>query len=171
TCALPISFRSQRVEEPSIAGRICSPTSVAMVLAYRGVEVPTAEVASRIFDGAHGIYGNWSRAVQSAFTWGVPGYLARFSRWEDVERAIASGQPLIVSIRVRPGELPGAPYPSTAGHLLVITGFDDDGNVLVNDPAASDARLGQIAHSRERFENVWMRNGGTSYVLLASKRE
>ena len=59
-------FRSQKVERKEIRGRICSPTSVSMVLAYRGVDRPTEEVAQTIFDESNRIFGNWPRAVAGA---------------------------------------------------------------------------------------------------------
>jgi hypothetical protein len=167
---LAVPFRSQKDETAEIAGRICSPTSVAMVMSYRGVDVPTAEVAARVFDGAHDIYGNWTRAVQGAYSFGVPGYLARFSDWNEVARHIAAGQPLVISIAAKPGELGGAPYPQTDGHLLVLCGFDERGDVLVNDPAAATRELGQLTYRRDQLERVWLARGGTSYVLLPKER-
>jgi hypothetical protein len=167
---LPVPFRSQKAEPSALAPRICSPTSVAMVLAFRGVEQPTSDVASRLFDGAHDIYGNWTRAVQGAFTFGVPGYLARFQEWRSVERMIAQGQPLIISIAAKEGELPGAPYKTTGGHLLVLCGFDKNGDVEVNDPAAADAASGQRIYRRVDLDTVWMARGGTAYVLLPRER-
>jgi beta-lactamase class A len=164
---LEVPFRSQRAEDAKLAARICSPTSVAMVMAYRGVVRSTAEVAQRAYDAAHDIFGNWPRSVQAAYSFGVPGYLRRFASWREVRGAIAAGQPLIASIRAAEGELRGAPYPKTSGHLLVITGFDAAGNVCVNDPAASDAAAGQTVYRREDIERVWLRQGGTAYVLLA----
>jgi len=168
---LPVPYRSQRTERPDIAGHICSPTSTAMVMAYRGVDRPTLDVALRIYDPAHGIFGVWPRAVQAAYSFGVPGYVARFSEWREVERQIAAGQPLIISIRAAEGELKGAPYPSTDGHLLVLAGFDSSGNVLVNDPAAATERSGLLAYTRSDLERVWLRRGGTSYVLLPREAE
>ncbi|MGE3182339.1 MAG: N-acetylmuramoyl-L-alanine amidase-like domain-containing protein, partial [Phycisphaerae bacterium] len=53
---LDVPFFSQRTEKPEIAGRICSPTSVAMVMAYHGVTKPVAEVAAAAYDQAHDIY-------------------------------------------------------------------------------------------------------------------
>lgn len=163
---LPVPFRSQKVEEPKIAGRICSPTSVAMVLAYRGVDISTAELSERIWDREHGIYGNWPRAVQCAFELGVPGYLTRISHWDDARAEIAKGQPLVISIQAEKGQLTGAPYEKTDGHLLVLRGFDAKGDCLVNDPAARDAEHGQITYARAELEACWMGHGGVAYVLL-----
>ncbi|MHC4235522.1 MAG: N-acetylmuramoyl-L-alanine amidase-like domain-containing protein, partial [Planctomycetota bacterium] len=163
---LPVPFRSQRAERKELAGRICSPASVAMVLEYRGVNRPTEELARRIYDAAHDIYGNWPRAVQASYSYGVPGYLARFSDWTAVEQMIAHDQPLIISIRADEGELSGAPYKATEGHLLVITGFEADGRVSVNDPAVRAPAQAQRTYSRRDLETVWMRTRrGTAYVL------
>jgi hypothetical protein len=136
-----------------------------MVLAYRGVERPTREVADLVYDAVHEIYGNWPRAVQAAYTYGVPGYLTRFSDWDEVRREIAGGQPLIVSVRAAEGELRGAPYPSTDGHLLVLVGFTRTGDVVVNDPAAPEAATVRRVYARSELETVWLRRGGTAYVL------
>lgn len=164
--ALDVPFRSQKVEKPEIAGRICSPTSLSMVLSYRGVSRPTSEVCERAYDAASEIYGNWPCNVQAAYSYGVPGYLARFSDWTAVENEIAAGNPLIVSIAVKKDQLTGAPYKSTAGHLLVLRGFDERGDCIMNDPAAKDAEHGQVTYKRSEMEEVWMRRGGTCYLLL-----
>ncbi|MBI5361611.1 MAG: C39 family peptidase [Planctomycetes bacterium] len=163
---LPVPFRSQKEEDPSIASRICSPTSLAMVLAYRGVDVPTAEVARVCYDEEHAIYGNWTRAIQGAFTLGVPGYLTRINCWERAGELLQAGQPLVISIGVKEGQLTGAPYTSTTGHLIVLRGFDERGDVLVNDPAAPDAEHGQLTYKRSELETCWLARGGTAYVLL-----
>ncbi len=163
---LDVPFRSQKVEKPDISGRICSPTSLAMVLAYRGVARPTTEVCERAYDAANDIYGNWPRNVQAAYSLGVPGYLTRFCDWTAVEREIEAGNPLILSIAAKKGQLTGAPYQQTSGHLLVLRGFDERGDCVVNDPAAPDTERGQLTYKRAELEEVWMRRGGVTYVLL-----
>ena len=164
--SLEVPKRSQQISDRELAARICSPTSVAMVMAYRGVSRPTVDVAKRLFDESHDIYGNWTRAIQGAFSFGVPGYLRRFSSLESAEAVVASGQPLIVSIRVPDSGLTGAPYIATTGHLIVIVGFDDAGNVIVNDPAAPDAESVRLTYRRDEIERAWLGKGGVAYVLL-----
>lgn len=158
-------FRSQRDEDASIASRICSPTSLAMVLEVHGVHAATAEVARRAFDPFHDLYGNWNRAIQTATSFGVTGRLERIASWKRAEELVRGGQPLILSIAAKPGELRGAPYASTSGHLLVLSGFDEHGDALVLDPAASDAKSGEATYARTDLENVWLKRGGTTYVL------
>lgn len=162
---LAVPTRSQRLEDPALASRICSPTSVAMVLAHHGVDLPTARVAQLIYDEQHDLYGNWPRAVQAAFELGVPGTLVRLSSWRAVEHFLARGIPLVVSVGVKPGELRGAPYSETQGHLLVITGFDGEGRVRVNDPAAGTLEGVLRVYRREDLERVWMRRGGVAYAI------
>lgn len=163
--SLAVPPRSQRGEDAALAPRICSPTSVAMVLAHHGVARSTAQVAALLYDADHDLYGNWPRAVQGAFVLGVSGTLVRLSSWRAVEHFLGRGIPLVVSVEVEPGELRGAPYERTAGHLLVITGFDASGDVRVNDPAARDAAgVGRI-YTREDLERVWMRKGGVAYAI------
>lgn len=164
---LPAPFRSQKVEDKDLAGRICSPTSVSMVVAYHGVNHRLDDMVAATFDPRHTIYGNWPMNVQAAYTFGVPGYLARFSDWADVEAEIAAGRPLVLSIRVpKEGDLRGAPYRTTDGHLIVLTGFDTQGRCLVNDPAAADAERGELVYERADLEKCWMRaTGGLTYVF------
>ena len=162
---LDVPFRSQRAEAAEISGRICSPTSLAMLLSYRGIDASTAEVARRAYDPFHDIYGNWNRAIQAANSFGVPGHLERIASWGRAEQCIADGQPLILSIAAKAGELHNAPYATTSGHLLVLCGFDAQGNALVNDPAAATLELGTLSYTRADLETVWMARGGTTYVL------
>lgn len=163
--ALRVPFFSQQSAEESKRSRICSPTSVSMVLAHRGVDLPPEDVAARVFDVENDVYGNWPRSIQTAFEAGCPGYLTRFSDWSDVARLLAADQPVIASIGVEPGELTGAPYAATKGHLIVLRGIDSNGDVLVNDPAASDAASGQRVYLRAELDVVWMQRGGTAYVI------
>lgn len=162
---LAVPFRSQRTERGELAGRLCSPTSVSMVLAHHGADHPVALVASLAHDPAEDIYGNWPRNIQAAHSLGVPGHLTRFTDWGWVRHHLARGRPIVASIRVGPGELPGAPYEATDGHLVVITGLDRN-VVWINDPAASDPAAGTLALDRRRFERVWFGNThGTCYVF------
>lgn len=164
---LPVPFRSQKTERRELAGRICSPTSLSMVLAYHGIERTTQQVADACHDPLHGIYGNWPRNIQAAYELGVPGYLTRFSHWAEVETHIAEGRPIIASIRFKRDEaIPNAPYHETDGHLVVICGFDGAGGVHVNDPAVPDLERGALIYARKDLERVWFGNtGGVAYVL------
>ena len=162
---LEVPAISQRSAPPELAPRICSPTSVAMVLAYHGVDAPLEELAASIYDADHDIYGNWPRAVQAAYDHGAFGFLVRLSSWRAVEHFLEAGVPLVVSVGVEDGALRGAPYEETAGHLIVLTGFDADGRVLVNDPAAEEASGVPREYYAEDLERCWMRRGGVAYAI------
>jgi hypothetical protein len=137
-----------------------------MVMEYRGVAEATARVAGRLYDARHDLYGNWTRAIQGAYSFGVPGYLCRFSGLDQAEELVERGQPLVASIRTTEGTLTGAPYPSTTGHLLVILGFDERGDVIVNDPAAASSAGVLRTYARDELEQAWIDNGGVAYVFL-----
>lgn len=163
--ALDVPLRSQRELPAPLAPRTCSPTCVSMVLAFDGNAQGTLDVARACFDRRFDLYGNWPRNVQAAFSLGTRGRLARFSSWGPVRAWIERGVPLVCSIGVREGELDGAPYRSTAGHLVVLCGFTSDGDVVVADPAASVREGVRRVYRREQFERVWMVRGGTAYLL------
>ena len=74
-----------------------------------------------------------------------------------------AGIPLVASVSFGAGQLDGAPISSSNGHLLVIVGFEADGDVVVNDPAApATARSGgptTAASSRTPGSDVRRRHG------------
>lgn len=163
---LGVPFRSQKTEQRELAGRICSPTSLAMVLAHFGIDRPVLEVSRRAWDADRDLYGNWPRNVQAAFELGAPGYVCRFTEWPQVEAVLARGQPIVASIRVARGELPAAPFPATDGHLIVIEGMDEKGDLLVLDPSVSTMELGARVYPRRDMERVWFTNAaGTAYII------
>jgi hypothetical protein len=153
----------------------CSPTSTSMAMAYwarklgePALDRPVPEVAAGTYDPVYRGYGNWPFNTAYAARHGLVGYVSRFSSIEQIERWITAGVPVMASLAWGPGALANAPINSVDGHLLVIVGFTDTGNVVVNDPAA-DPRRGQSVrreYQRGQFQALWLASsGGTVYLI------
>jgi hypothetical protein len=162
---LPVPFRAQGVEAESIRHSVCSPTSVSMVLAWAGTDRPTAENCMAIWDDDYAIFGNWNRAVQLAGSLGYDAYLERYSTMDAARATLASGQPIIASIRFKAGEFPSNIQNSTAGHLIVLRGIDANGDIICNDPASRDKGNGVVYKANE-LAVAWLKNtGGVGYII------
>ena len=149
----------------------CSPTSTSMVLGYWNNDSGPCEPRVRaavdgVFDWVYDGHGNWPFNTAYAATQGYEAYVARFTSLEPAEQYVAAGVPVVVSIAWGKGDLTGSSIDSTAGHLLVLVGFDAAGNPIVNDPAApSDADV-QRTYLRSEFEPLWLASsGGTVYLI------
>jgi len=149
----------------------CSPTSTEMVVEYWGrrpseqamswipADYPdrTVDYAARYtYDYAYEGTGNWPFNTAYAAQFGLRGHITRLHSLADVEDYIARGIPVITSQSFRADELDGAGY-GTAGHIMVITGFTADGDVIVNDPAANSNANVRTVYKRAQFENIWLR--------------
>jgi len=144
----------------------CSPTSVSMILAKYGVQVTVPQAAVGTFDQAHAGTGNWAFNAAYAGSLGLRAYVTRLPSLAAAERYTAAGLPLAVSLGWSEGELPGAPLPFSAGHLMVLLGFDAAGNPVLNDPAAPTDAGVRRTYPRAAFERQWLRHsGGLSYVI------
>ncbi|OGL00989.1 MAG: hypothetical protein A3E31_07500 [Candidatus Rokubacteria bacterium RIFCSPHIGHO2_12_FULL_73_22] len=162
---LAVPPRSQMEEDPAIRMRICSPTSVAMVLEHHGRRVATAALAAEVFHAGLDRYGVWPAAIRAAGRHGVAGYVLRFPGWAAAAWCLAQGLPVIASVRYAAGELGGAALAETSGHLLVLTGVDGE-RVLVNDPAAPSAASVARSYARAELGRAWLARGGVGYVLF-----
>lgn len=148
----------------------CSPTSTSMVLAYYGVNKSVPEVAKGVFDATYGGTGNWAFNVAYASSLGFRSHVARLSSMVELERLIAAGQPVPISVAWKKGELTGAAVPSSAGHLMVVVGFDQQGNVVVNDPAGKTDHLVRRTYDRGQLEGIWLgHSGGVAYIISKEK--
>jgi hypothetical protein len=162
---LNVPFRAQGVEATNIRGSICSCTSTSMVMAYCGVDRPTAENALAIYDVEHDIFGNWGRAVQRAGEMGLDAWITRIRDWDQVKSLIAQGQPIIADINFAKGEFPSSVLKETDGHLIVIRGLKENGDAIVNDPASKDRGNGVIYKASE-LGKAWFENaGGVAYII------
>lgn len=164
-CRLEVPRVSQIEAGGAIGTRICSPTSVAMVLAYLSARDDVARLAAEMFHPALDIYGVWPAAILAAARRGVLGYLLRFPDWASAAWCLTQGLPIIVSVRYAASELSGAAIPATPGHLLVLTGYEDD-QVFANDPAAAEAATVARRYRRDEIERVWLERAGVGYVLF-----
>lgn len=163
---LKLAPRSQLEEDAKVRGDICSPTSLAMVLEFWGTAKTTPEVYAAVLDKTAGIYGNWPLNVAVAGTWGVQGQVARLPGLSSLQDLIGDGRPAVVSIGFGEGELEGSPIKRTKGHLIVVVGFDANGDVIVQDPAAPDRRSTRRVYKRAQFAKAWLGSKmGLTYVL------
>ncbi len=161
----------------------CSPTSTGMVLGTWGLGPDAGELcwvdpsfadpvvnhaARHVFDHAYNGAGNWSFNTAYAARYGTEAFVTRLCSLAEAEQLVAAGIPLVASVSFKRDELDGAGY-DTAGHLLVVVGFDDDGNVVCHDPASHevpDNAEVPVVYDRGQFARVWQdSSGGLVYVV------
>ncbi|MBU7600243.1 C39 family peptidase [Streptomyces sp. P38-E01] len=175
----------------------CSPTSSQMIIEYWG-RGPSEEdlawvepeyddpqvchAARQTFDYQYQGCGNWPFNAAYAATYrDMQGIVLRLDSLADVEHLIRAGIPLITSQSFLAEELDGAGY-GTAGHLMTVVGFTEDGDVIANDPAGSDNSDVRHVYKRRQWENIWLRtkrynaegkeasgSGGVCYIYLPAK--
>jgi len=158
---------------------ICSPTSVAMLLAYWYARTgdarlaPFAErqavadlVVAQVYDPVYEGHGNWSFNTAFAASLGLDAYVARLAGLRQLERWIAAGVPVIISVAWQAGALDNAPIPASNGHLQVVCGFDDRGCVLVADPRGDTEAEVRRTYDAAQLEMAWQQNSkGTVYLI------
>lgn len=162
---LPVPFRSQLVEDKSISWRACHPTSLSMVLEYYGTKLPTAEVASCVWDSWSEIYGNWSYNAAFAGSLGYRSWIIRCNSFDPIKREIATGHPVILSIAFKRGVLSNAPIRSTAGHIIVCRGFTPEGDPICNDPAAKTEEKGHVVYKLKELERAWLAQKAAAVIV------
>lgn len=150
-------------------GVLCSPTSVSMMLWHysntlqrpelnRDVPEVEANVWDHVYDGA----GNWpfNAAYAGSFP-GMTSYVTRFRGIQDLEKWIDAGLPVVCSVSL--DILMGKENPRASGHLVVLVGFEKNGDPIFNDPAHRDSV--RRTYKRENFEKAWLRSSRAVYVL------
>ncbi len=165
--SLSVPFRSQGWEDRRIAGHICSVVSTATVMDYYGVDVGTAELAALAYDPRRDMYGMWWRAVQSAAQYGFTGLVRHFRSLDDAREIIEGGSPVIACIAFGPNELAGSATEESEGHVVVVVGFDENGDVMCADGAFRKEEDGLLVYRRAEFERAWFINGGGIGYLIA----
>ena len=156
---------SQMCLDAAIARHVCSPLSVAMVLARLGVAIdPEAFARSTEHPDHRRLFGMWPLNLARAWHAGAGGLVRVFTRPAEAAALLAAGHLVVASIRFEQGALPGAPLPRTGGHLVVLRGMDSD-RVWVNDPAAPDDASVHREYDRGAFLEAWLADRGVGYVL------
>ncbi|WP_189226590.1 C39 family peptidase [Saccharothrix coeruleofusca] len=175
----------------------CSPTSTEMVVEYwrRGPtpqdlawvkpgypDPSVAHAARHTYDYDYQGAGNWPFNTAYAATFGLRAHVTRLRSLTELERYIARGIPVITSQSFREDELDGAGY-GTAGHIMVVVGFTESGDVIANDPASPSNEAVRRVYKRAQFETVWLRtqrhladgtvgggSGGIAYIIAPPGR-
>jgi hypothetical protein len=170
----------------------CSPTSTEMVVEYWGKRPskadmawvdpsyadPSVDHAARFtYDKDYDGTGNWPFNTAYAATYGLNAHVTRLRSLAELEGYIKRGIPVITSQSFLSSELDGAGY-GTAGHIMVVIGFTNTGDVIVNDPASSSNDRVRNVYKRAQFENIWQRTkryradgsvaggpGGVAYII------
>ncbi|MDR3588219.1 MAG: C39 family peptidase [Negativicutes bacterium] len=164
---------SQARRDPKIASRICSPTSLSMVMAYHGIQVAPETAAWGSYDTKRDLFGNWTFNAAYAARCGLTAYVAYLDSLTDLKLEIAQGYPVVAAVWYRSSEavaqplpvLHGAPIDYTEGHLVVVRGFKVRGGkeyVLVNDPAGADEAGVYREYLAAEFEAAWVK---VAYII------
>lgn len=157
----------QQMSIPEIGSRICSPTSLSMIMAYYGHEETPSEVAGLVYDSGASIYGNWS--FNASYAGGFEELYSRVEYIDDIQVLndyLLNGVPLALSIRTTStANLQGSIVAYTSGHLVVIVGLKQVEGIwyaITNDPAEYSDEAVQREYLLDELMNAWR---GYAYVI------
>lgn len=163
---LGLSPRSQGDAQDKYKHDICSPTSLAMVLEFWGIKKELEAVALAAQDRGSQLFGNWPANAAYAASLGLEARVARLESLTDVESEVAAGRPVIVSVTFDEGQLPNSPIKKTRGHVIVVGGFTEGGDVIAYDPAGKGRDQVRRVYPRAAFHKVWrVRKRGLAYLI------
>lgn len=140
--------------DPDIGGDICSPTSVSMVLRSYDIQVDPVKFANDNYDPHWHLFGIWPRAVQNAVSFNMNGAVTRYRTWSEAEEVLKQGGRIVMSVG----------RPLYAGHLMMLAGFDTQGNPLVHDPAKTNGY--GLKYNKTELSESWFNKGGVSYTFF-----
>lgn len=145
----------------------CTPTSLAMLLAYWGKPHDIAHIVRNVYDDGYGGTGNWTFNLAYAARFGLRAVLTHLAGLDHAAGFIAAGIPLALSFSWASGDLPGAPLDHSDGHLAVLRGFTRHGHPQLNDPAQADI---VTTYDRKALERVWQAHGGAAFAAVPLER-
>lgn len=166
TLKLNLPKISQMIQNTKDRKRICSPASLFMILKYYKKNLTLNKIASMVKDRNKNIYGNWLFNTLYANSSGLNSFIARFNSVYEIIPLLKNKIPLAASISFKKGELKNAPLKKTKGHLIVIKGITDKGDIITNDPAADSNKTVERIYNIDEFEKAWIVNKhGTAYII------
>ena len=151
---------------------LCSPTTISMILGYwadtlkrPGLDRPVPEVADATYDTQWQGTGNWPFNMAYAGSYSnIRAYVSRLSDVAELEAWIARSLPVGLSLdydRLR------AKGPGPNGHLVVLVGFTETGDPIINDPGTSE-HVRKI-FPRKKLIDAWACSRNTVYLIYPEK--
>ena len=167
---------SQMVREQSIAGSMCSATTICTMLNDRGEDTLPEEIALIDYDSDYDGFGNWAFSVAAAGSYGYDVYI-QYADLDIVRQELAHGYSVGISVKYSSGTNGQYPYlengaaGSTGGHLITITGYEtiDGVDYFYSSDSAAGSDAGCLRRYRaDQLDAAW---GGKVAYIIHDKEE
>ena len=151
---------------PVIGNSICSATSSTMLLKWKGhdfkgcAQYEHEYIANVVKDYGNDIFGNWVYNTIGMSSFGEISYVKRFYSYQELLKHLATVGP--VSASIKGTTITNKKTYTTAGHLIVVTGYKIDGQnitMYINDPNVPGV---EVTMTLDNFLNVYRM---VSYII------
>lgn len=162
---------SQMVREQSIAGSMCSATTICTLLNDRGEDTLPEEIALIDYDSVYDGFGNWAFSVAAAGSYGYDVYI-QYADLDIVRQELAHGYSVGISVKYSSGTNGQYPYlengaaGSTGGHLITITGYEtiDGVDYFYSSDSAAGSDAGCLRRYRaDQLDAAW--SAKVAYII------
>jgi hypothetical protein len=145
----------------------CSPTATAMILEYWANKLNRPNLKHDVPEVARGVEdpiwpgtGNWpfNTAFAGAHE-GIRAYVRRLRSVAELQKWLEAGIPVACSVSYN---LLKGKTEKGNGHLVVCIGFDEKGDVIVNDPGRKAVRQ---VYALQNFIRAWAESRNTVYLI------